>query len=440
MKRNGYGGRRGLRRILAASLIVLLMSGSFVAGGVTVSLARTAVAAEQPAEFDVFWEAWDLVVAHFVDRDKIDFKAMTYGAIEGMLASLGDEGHTTFLPPEAVEQHKTSLEGSFEGIGAYVSMEGDQVTIVAPIDGSPAEAAGILAGDIILAVDGESITGLTLNQVIAKIRGPAFTPVVLTVLHPDAEEPVDIVIVRQRIELDSVSWSMIPGTNAAYLEITQFAADTGQELAQALLEIEARRSAGEPVEALVLDLRNNPGGYLREAIKVASQFLPKGEIILQEADAEGNVNVYRSRGWGYAREIPLVVLINQGTASAGEITAGAIKENGRGVLIGETTFGTGTVLNQFNLSDGSAILLGVTNWLTPQGNLIKGQGITPDVAVELESSVRQVNARTLRDLTLEEVLASEDVQFLEALKQAVGDLQPVAKGPTTPAPQRLPVR
>ncbi|RME50028.1 MAG: S41 family peptidase, partial [Caldilineae bacterium] len=426
MKRDGHGGRRGLRRILAASLIVLLMSGSFVAGGVTVSLARTAAAAEQPAEFDVFWEAWDLVVAHFVDRDKIDFKAMTYGAIEGMLASLGDEGHTTFLPPEAVEQHQTSLEGAFEGIGAYVSMEGDQVTIVAPIDGSPAEAAGILAGDIILAVDGESIAGLTLNQVIAKIRGPAFSPVVLTVLHPDAEEPVDIVIVRQRIELNSVSWSMIPGTNAAYLEITQFAADTGQELAQALLEIDARKSAGEPVEALVLDLRNNPGGYLREAIKVASQFLPKGEIILQEADAEGNVNVYRSRGWGYAREIPLVVLINQGTASAGEITAGAIKENARGLLIGETTFGTGTVLNQFNLSDGSAILLGVTNWLTPQGNLIKGQGITPDVAVELESSVRQVNARTLRGLTPAEVLASEDVQFLEALKQAVGDLQPVA--------------
>lgn len=435
------GFARSIGRVAIALSIVVLMSGAFVAGGVTATLARPAIAAEAPPEFAVFWEAWDLVVDHFVDRDKIDFRAMTYGAIEGMLASLGDEGHTTFLSPEAVKQHETSLQGAFEGIGAYVSMENDHVTIVAPIDGSPAEAAGILAGDIILAVDGESIEGLTLNQVIAKIRGPAFSEVVLTVLHPDAEEPEDIVIVRQKIELDSVNWNIIPGTNIVYLEINQFAADTGQELAQALLEIDAARVAGKPVEALVLDLRNNPGGYLREAIKVASQFLPKGEIILQEADAEGNVNVYRSRGWGYAREIPLVVLINEGTASAGEITAGAIKENGRGVLIGETTFGTGTVLNQFNLSDGSAILLGVTNWLTPQGNLIKGQGIAPDVEVNLDTSVRQINARQLRELTPGEIQESEDIQFLEALNYLLGELRPVAKSqPKTPMPQRLPLR
>lgn len=425
--------RTRVQRGVTILLVLMLMAGSFLAGGLTVS---SLDAAETPAEFTVFWEAWDLVVAHFVDRDKIDFRTMTYGAIDGMLATLGDEGHTTFLSPEAVEQHESSLEGEFEGIGAYVALENGQITIVAPIDGSPAEKAGILPGDVVLAVDGESVEGWSLDQAIRLIRGPADSPVVLTVRHADAEEPVEIVIIRGRIELESVNWAMIPGTNLAYVQITQFAAKTGQELEEALRAIDRRRLSGEEVDGLVLDLRNNPGGFLREAIKVGSQFLPKGEIILQEKDAGGQVELYRSRGWGYAREVPMVVLINEGTASAGEITAGALKENGRAVVIGETTFGTGTVLNQFGLSDGSAILLGVTNWLTPKGNLIKGQGITPDVAVELPTGVVQLNARRISELEAEKVSDVEDVQLLEALRQLMLLLEP--EMPT--AAQRRPLR
>ncbi len=203
-----------LRHLLTLLLVLSLMLGSFLAGGITVSSLR---AAENPAEFKVFWEAWDLVGAHFVDQDKVDFKAMTYGAIEGMLATLGDEGHTAFLPPEALEQHESSLEGEFEGIGAYVSLEDGWITIVAPIDGSPAEAAGILAGDVILAVDGENVEGRTLNQVIGLIRGPADTEVVLTIRHLEADEPVEIAITRGRITVASVNWTMIPGTDLAYL-------------------------------------------------------------------------------------------------------------------------------------------------------------------------------------------------------------------------------
>lgn len=402
------------KRLALPVLIVWLMALSFFAGNLTGYSIQTAAAAEErPAEFVVFWEAWDFVVNHFVDRERVDFTAMTYGAIEGMLSSLGDDGHTTFLSPEAVEMHKSSLQGSFEGIGAYVSMEEGNVTIVAPIDGSPAEVAGILAGDVILAVDGEPIAGESLNQVISRIRGPADSEVILTVLHPDAEESVDISIIRGKIEINSVNWSTIPGTSLAYVEITQFSAETGQDLENALQAIELLPA----VEGVVLDLRNNPGGFLREAIRVNSQFLPKGDVILIESDADKNETIYRSRGWGYGRDLPLAVLINEGTASAGEITAGALKENERAVLIGETTFGTGTVLNQFNLSDGSAILLGVTNWLTPQGNLIKNQGVTPDIEIAQPASAPLLDARALKGMDPAELAETDDVQFLKALEQ-----------------------
>ncbi len=412
------GPRSARHRAATVVLVFFLMIGSFVAGGISTS---SLAAAENPTEFAVFWEAWDLVIAHFVDREKVDFRSMTYGAIEGMLATLGDEGHTAFLSPDAVQQHESSLEGEFEGIGAYVEMRDGQITIVSPIDGSPAEKAGILPGDVILGVDGENVEGRTLNQVIGLIRGPADSEVVLTVRHPDTDESVEIVIIRGRIELESVNWTLIPGSNLAYVQITQFGTKTGQELETALRDIDELRQSGSSVQGLVLDLRNNPGGFLREAIKVGSQFLPRGEIILQEKDASGKVDSYRSRGWGYGRELPLVVLINEGTASAGEITAGALKENNRALLIGETTFGTGTVLNQFNLSDGSAILLGVTNWLTPKGNLIKGQGITPDVMVELPAGVVQLNARRISEIDPAALSDIEDLQLQEAIRQLTGE-------------------
>ena len=402
------------RRLVLTIFIVWLMALAFVGGNISGYSIRSAQAAEvRPTEFAIFWEAWDYVVTHFVDRERVDFTAMTYGAIEGMLASLGDEGHTTFLPPDALKLHHTSLEGSFEGIGAYVSMEEGNVLIVAPINGSPAEQAGILAGDIILEVDGESVEGKSLDQVIFLVRGPADSQVVLTVRRPEVQDPVTVSITRDRIEVPSVSWSPIPNTDISYVAISQFTAGVDRELEAALREIsEVRANKG-----IILDLRNNPGGFLQQAIQTNSQFLPKGDLILIESDANQNQTVHRSRGLGYAREMPLIVLINKGTASAGEITAGALKENDRAFLIGETTFGTGTVLNQFGLSDGSAILLGVTNWLTPSGNLIKGQGVTPDLEVKQPASSKHVNADVLRDLTEDQFDTIEDTQFLKALEQ-----------------------
>ena len=401
------------RRVALSAVVFWLMALAFVGGNISGFTIRSAMAAEErPSQFIVFWEAWDYVVAHFVDRERVDFAAMTYGAIEGMLASLGDEGHTTFLAPDAVRLHQTSLEGSFEGIGAYVSMEEGEVLIVAPIDGSPAEQAGILAGDVILEVDGEPVQGKSLDQVIFLVRGPADSEVVLTVRRPEVLEPLQVPITRAQIEVPSVSWSPIPTTDISYIKISQFTASVDRELEAALREI----SEAQINQGIILDLRNNPGGFLQQAIQANSQFLPKGDLILIESDANQNQTVHRSRGLGYAREVPLVVLINLGTASAGEITAGALKENERALLIGETTFGTGTVLNQFGLSDGSAILLGVTNWLTPDGNLIKGQGVTPDLEVIQPASSKHVSAELLKSMTAELVGAIEDDQFLKALE------------------------
>jgi carboxyl-terminal processing protease len=280
-------------------------------------------------------------------------------------------------------------------------------------------------------VDGESVQGLSLNQVINKIRGPANTKVTLEVRHPDSTEGVEVTITRQRIEIDSVTWSLVPDSDIAYVKLTQFAADTGEELENALQEVVNTRVNGQPVSGLILDLRNNPGGYLREAIRVGSQFLPRDATILIESDADKNTSVHQSRGWfGYGRNIPVVVLINEGTASAGEITAGAIKENGRGILVGQTTFGTGTVLTQFNLSDGSAIRLGVTNWLTPDGNLIKGQGIEPNLLVEQPADTELLDADSLKHLSFQELMNTTDIQFLRAWELLDGPL-PIMEAATS---------
>jgi carboxyl-terminal processing protease len=287
--------------------------------------------------------------------------------------------------------------------------------IVAPIHGSPAEAAGIVAGDIVLEVDGEEIAGLAEWEVISRIRGASGTPVELTILHPDAAEPVEISITRGHIDIESVVWARIPGSNLVHVQITQFAGDTGAELRNVLQAIDEEIAAGRPVSGIMLDLRNNPGGYLQEALRVASQFLPDGEVILHEKDARGNVTTYRSQGVGLGRTLPLVVLINQGSASAAEIVAGALQANERAKLVGMSTVGTGTVLRPFTLSDGSVLRLGVTNWLTPDYALIKGQGIRPDMLIEQETSVEMMNAFLLEDLDTSAVRLHADRQFQAAL-------------------------
>ncbi|MBX3011063.1 MAG: S41 family peptidase [Caldilineaceae bacterium] len=405
------GIRRNIRQFAYATVVIL----AFGIGNITGWFVRPVWAAEAPPEFALFWEAWDIVLTNFVDQDKLDFQRMTYGAIQGMLATLGDTNHTAFFDPETAKLQQDALEGSFEGIGAHVTTENGQFTIVAPIRGSPAEAAGILAGDVVLAIDGTPIADIPEWEVIQRVRGPVGTPVVLTILHPEAEEPVDIMVIRGRIELDSVVWTRIPGTEIAYLQITQFAGDTNFELMRALRAIRAEAAHGRAVRGIVLDLRNNPGGYLHEAIRVGAQFLPSGQVILHERDAKGVITTHKSVGNGLAREFPLVVLVNQGSASAAEILAGALQENERAQLVGATTLGTGTVLQPFTLSDGSVLRLGVTNWLTPQMHLIKDQGIQPTIQVTQPAVAALLDAAALDEMTAEQLWQTADRQFDAAL-------------------------
>ncbi len=399
-----------VRHIVVVVVFLASLGGAFAAGTVTGFTARAASASDEPSQFSVFWEAWSLVDKYFVDQDKIDATKMTYGAIQGMLSTLGDENHTVFFSPEEAKQQAESMEGSFEGIGAYVESKEGYIHIVAPIHGSPAEDAGILAGDIVFKVNGEDVAGLPEWEVISKIRGPAGTSVVLNVLHVDEKKPVDITVQRGKIDVESVTWSRIPDTDFAYVKISQFADDTGNELDRVLKAVNAAAKE-RPIKGILLDLRNNPGGYLAEALRVNSEFLPTGDVILHERDAQDKIKTWKSSGNGEAREIPMVVLINEGTASAGEITAGALQENGRAKLLGQPTLGTGTVLQPFTLSDGSVVRLGVTNWLTPKQNLIKGEGIKPDISLEQDVSVTMVDNYALEDATLNQVLEKGDKQF-----------------------------
>ena len=426
------------KRSVATLVTLLLMFVSFVAGNFTGFWVQPVLAQRTtPTEFGVFWEAWDLVVEYFVDRDQVDYTAMTYGAIQGMLSTLGDENHTVFFSPEEAQQQASALEGSFEGIGAYVGQEEGQFVIISPIRGSPADEAGIVAGDVVLGVNGTEITGLPEWEVISLIRGPAGSSVTLSILHAKADEPIELTIQRGWIDIESVLWARIPGTTFAHLQITQFASDTSRELRAALQEILADRSGGPAVTGIMLDLRNNPGGYLQEALRVANQFLPEGDIILHEQDARGEITTYRVEGNGLAREVQLVVLINQGSASAAEIVAGALQENGRAKLVGMPTVGTGTVLRPFSLSDGSVLRLGVTNWLTPNEELIKGQGIQPDLSVEQEGSVELMDSIQLTEISADDVRAHPDLQFQAALSWlTTPNLPPVQQALKASAPSK----
>lgn len=408
-----------MKRLIRSSLITGLMAiilvtvfcAGIAVGGLGLSITPSIVqAANEPAQFKVFWQTWDLVQQHFVDRAALEPTQLTYGAIRGMVAALGDEGHTVFLTPDEAARQKSDVSGQFSGIGAQLGVKDSLPVIVAPMDGSPAANAGLKAGDIIIDVDGQDVTTLPLNEIVDRIRGDAGTRVVLTVFRSDENKSLDIPIIRGEIDVPAATWAMVPGTQVALVRLSQFSARAKDDLTQAL---SAARAAG--ATGLIVDLRNNPGGLLDQAISVTSQFLTNGNVLQQE-DANGRRQAYAVQPGGIATDLPMVVLINRGTASAAEIFAGAIQDQQRGPLIGETTFGTGTVLEPYTLDDGSVLMLGTSQWLTANGRLIRKHGIEPDVAVKLPSGTELVSPLKLKDLSAAEVQQNEDAQFLKALE------------------------
>lgn len=331
------------------------------------------------ANFETYWEAWSEIVGRAYEGAPDDASA-TYESIRGSLRVL-DDPYTLFTDPVINEVQSVELEGEFEGIGAFVQTDEEgRLVIQTPMRGQPAEKAGILAGDIVLEVDGQDISGMDINESVLLIRGPKGTEVLLLVQREGVDEPFEVTVTRDRIDIPSVNDVRLLEEEGApevgYLQLTVFAAETRDELVEAIAEL---REQG--ARALVLDLRNNPGGYLNAAVGVSSEFLDEGVVTIRE-DSQGNRREEAVLEGGSALDIPLVVLINQGSASASEIVAGALRDYERAEIVGQTSFGKGSVQNVHELEDGSQLRVTVEIWRTPGGSLIHKRGITPDHIVE----------------------------------------------------------
>lgn len=324
--------------------------------------------------FAPFWETWDLLHQYYINQPVSEEKLMQ-GAIRGMMESLGDK-HSSYMDPQEYKDAQAPLEG-YEGIGAFVDTQGTVLTVIEPIAGSPAEKAGLLPGDQIIAVDGIDITNISPELGRLKVLGPAGTSVTLTIRREGVEQPFDVTIVRASITIPSIETKMLDN-NIAYIQLNSFAETSGDELHAALQQMLAQNPKG-----LIFDLRNNTGGYLPTAIDVASEFIKQG-VITTEEYGDGNRETLEATGKGIATDIPLVILVNEWSASASELVAGAIQDYGRAPLVGVTTYGKGTVQNWIPLSnDEGAVRITVARWLTPNGGNVTDTGLTPDYEVQL---------------------------------------------------------
>ena len=318
--------------------------------------------------------AIDAMTAEAESGEAPDPDVLSLVAVEAMLEELNDP-YTSFLSPDEYALYTQDSKGNFGGIGASVGIQNGRITITAPIPGTPAERAGIRPGDVILAVDGESTEGWTVLESVIRIRGEEGTPVRLLVLHRDAQDPVEIEIVRATIQITSVGWEMLPDS-IAHVKISSFASNTDE---QTIAIIEEAKQQG--ARAMVLDLRNNPGGLLSTTVNIASQFLKDG-LVLYSVDGNGHRIEYQVKPDGLAPDLPLAVLVNEGSASGSEVLAGALRDHDRALLIGEKTFGKGSVNLPHNLDDGSGLYCTIGRWYSPDGHLIEGKGFEPDIEIE----------------------------------------------------------
>jgi len=327
-----------------------------------------------PPEFVKLAEVWALLQERHIEPDAIDPQAAADGAIRGMMDSI-DDPHAGYLDSDQYSMMRQDIQGYFEGIGAEVGVRNGLITIIAPIPDTPADEAGILSRDVILEIDGESTQGLELFEVINRIRGEKGTTVRLLVRRDRTGETVEIEIERGVIPLESVRLTMLVG-RIGHLRITSFSGTSKEELETALARFERSQGLG-----LVVDIRNNPGGLVSSVVEVTSQFVDEG-LVLYQLDGKGHRRDWNAESGGVALEVPMVVLMNNGSASASEVFAGAIMHHGRAETIGETTFGKGSVNNLWPLLDGSAVNFTIGRWYTPSGQLIEGQGIIPDIIQE----------------------------------------------------------
>ena len=363
--------------------------------------------------FKPFWQTWDIVDGYYVDQP-VDHELMMRGAIRGMLQALGDQ-HTSYLDPEMFKLTNEHLEGQeYEGIGAWVDITGEYLTIISPMPGSPSEKAGLKPNDKIIAIDGVDMTGMDGEAVRQKVLGPKGSIVTLTIQRPGVEKPFDVKVTRDAIVVPMVAGRMLEN-NIAYVQLFTFGDDATKELITTLTTLLDQHPSG-----LILDLRGNGGGYLQTAIDVVSQFVDKG-VVMQEVYGDGRVENYESKGGGLATKIPMVVLVNQGSASASEIVAGALQDLGRAYLVGIKSYGKGSVQSYTELvnSEG-AVRVTIARWLTPKGRQINELGLSPDFPI---------------DITEQDITAGKDPQLDKAVEVLSQHLIP----PPTPIPSPTPV-
>lgn len=349
----------------------------------TVSIEKTQPADKQDIDFALFWDVWDKLSNTYLDKEVLLPEKMVYGAIKGMVASLGDP-YTVFLEPEENKQAREDLNGSFEGVGIQLGYKDGQLAVIAPLAGMPAEKAGVKAGDLILKIEDRDTEGISLPEAVRLIRGPEGTKIKLTLLHEREEKPYEVTIVRETIIVPSVEVEFIEerceGEDEpcliTHLKLMRFGDRTNEEWNEAVDEILKYPS----IEGVILDLRNNPGGYLDGSVFIASEFLSSG-VVVQQGNADGTKDVYSVNRNGEILDQPLVILVNRGSASASEIVAGALQEAQRARVVGEATFGKGTIQEAQELSGGAGLHITTARWLLPNGKSIDKEGIMPDYEV-----------------------------------------------------------
>jgi len=398
-----------LRKFYTVLLLILLSIGFFSGGyyfgrrGFDVEYKKTPPeirvvnkdTGPKNVDFSEFWQVWDLLNEKHIARP-FDPQKLMYGAIEGLVAAVGDP-YTAFLPPSDNEAVTSSLNGEYQGIGAELGIKDNKLVIVAPLEGSPAEAVGIKAGDSIVKIEGVDTTGISLAEAVSKIRGAAGTVSTLTVQRGDKPE-FDVKIVRDKITVKSVSWKDA-GDNIAYVRLARFGDKTNQEWTDSVDQIKAQMPT---LKAVILDVRGNPGGYLDGSVYIASEFMKSG-VVVKEQYADGSVDSLRVDRKGVLIGYPVVVLIDRGSASASEIVTMALKDSIGAVTVGEKSFGKGTVQDARDFSDGSGVHITIAKWLSPKGTWIHNVGITLDYEVKLPE---------------EDAASGKDPQFDKALEVA----------------------
>ena len=369
--------KKVFKRIIFPAIFIIFIAASFSFGFWAGKLqAICPFCAPGDVDLSLFWQAYYKLQEKFVSPEKIDQQKIIYGAISGMVKTLGDP-YTVFLNPEEAQKFEQELSGFFEGIGMEIGIKKDQLTIVSPVEGTPAQQAGLRAGDKILKINNKDTFDLSIEEAVTLIRGPKGTEVILTILRNGWDKPKEFKITRDIIKIPTLEWKLIDN-DIAYLHIYQFNQVLTSDFIKAAVEI-----LNSPAKKIIIDLRNNPGGYLDVSVDVAGWFLEKNNVVaIEDFGANKDQTIYKNERRGDFSQYPIVVLINQGTASASEIMAGALKDNRNIKLIGEKSFGKGSVQEMVDLRGGSEIKITIAKWLTPKGTSISDTGLEPDVKIE----------------------------------------------------------